>query len=150
MWLLAVSLLLATPDPAPFIQDVAWSPDGTLLACSVARGDWDHGGDYDIYVFRPDGSGVRRLTDAPGADLWISWSPDGKRIAFGSKRAGESEIYVMNADGTAPARLTAVGGSTPAWSPDGRSLAILDGKWPTSRLSIGKADGTDMRPLPPM
>ena len=148
MWLLAAALLLAAPEPAPFIQDVAWSPDGTLLACSVARGDWDHGGDYDIYAFRPDGSGVRRLTDAPGPDLWISWSPDGKRIAFGSSRDGGSEIYVMNADGTSPARWTEGGGSTPSWSPDGKRIVFtrkVDGKSQIFVISASTAGGHPVR-----
>ncbi len=148
MWLLAVAaLLLAAPDPAPFIQDVAWSPDGTLLACSVARGDWDRGGDYDIYVLRPDGSGVRRLTDARGADLWISWSPDGKRIAFSSRRTGAPEIYVMNADGTSQARLTDGGGSAPSWSPDGKRIAFMrkvDGQSQIFVMSAGTAGGNSV------
>ena len=29
-----------------------------------------------------------------------SWSPDGRRIAFVSKRDGNQEVYVMNADGS--------------------------------------------------
>ena len=142
MWLLAAAVvLLAAPGPAPFIQDVAWSPDGTLLAVSAARGDWDKGGDYDIYVIRPDGSGAKRLTDAAGADMWISWSPDGKRIAFNSKRDGAPEIYVMNADGTSPRRLTKGGGATPSWSPDGKRIAFTRKVDDVSQIFVMSADG---------
>ena len=35
-----------------------------------------------------------------------AWSPDGARIAFTSTRTGNGDIYVMNANGTAPTRLT--------------------------------------------
>jgi uncharacterized repeat protein (TIGR01451 family) len=52
----------------------------------------------NVYVMRPDGTGVRRLThDDASADP--SWSPDGQRIAFVSARAGGFDVYTMAADG---------------------------------------------------
>ena len=42
------------------------------------------------------------LTNNPGEDMDPSWFPDGKRIAFSSDRndrAGNRQIYVMDADG---------------------------------------------------
>ncbi len=47
-------------------------------------------------------------------------------IAFHSNRDGNSEIYVMNADGTNPTRLTdnPAEDILPAWSPDGRKIAF--------------------------
>jgi TolB protein len=63
-----------------------------------------------------------------------AWSPDGRRIAFASARDGNSEIYVMNADGSSPVRLTEhpEQDDFPAWSRDGRRLAFVserDGKF---------------------
>jgi Tol biopolymer transport system component len=53
------------------------------------------------------------------------FSPDGKKIAFISDRAGSLEIWVSKADGSSPSQLTSLGGqSTPRWSPDGRRLAF--------------------------
>lgn len=43
-------------------------------------------------------------------DMWPAWSPDGRRIVFTSTRDGDPEVYVMNADGSEPRRLT----TTPA------------------------------------
>ena len=43
--------------------------------------------------------------EEPG-DMSPSWSPDGNKITFYSNRDGNSEIYVMNADGTGQTRLT--------------------------------------------
>ena len=57
-----------------------------------------------------DGGNVRNLTNDPGLDTGPSWSPDGERIAFASKRRKEnphdSDIYVMDADGGNIQRLT--------------------------------------------
>ena len=40
------------------------------------------------------------------SDLWPSWSPDGTKLAFATAVGGNSEIHVMNADGSDPTRLT--------------------------------------------
>ena len=48
-----------------------------------------------------------------------AWSPDGWQIAFYSDRDGNSEIYVMDIDGTNQRRLTnnTAEDRSPAWSP---------------------------------
>ena len=48
----------------------------------------------------------RRLTSAPRDDSVPAWSPDGRKIAFVSKRGGNAEIYVMNTDGSGQRNLT--------------------------------------------
>ena len=53
-----------------------------------------------------DGSGLVKLTNHPAADLWGSFSPDGRRIVFQSKRDEQEDVYVMNSDGTNVTRLT--------------------------------------------
>lgn len=75
--------------------------------------------EYDIWAMRSDGSGQRRLTQTPGPDVDPAWSPDGRKIAFASRRAGRSDIYVMNADGSSPRRLTRkpFDEAQPAWQP---------------------------------
>ena len=80
-----------------------------------------------------DGSNQTRLTDNPAWDGCLSWSPDGKKIAFASRRDGNSEIfygnselYVMNADGSNQTRLTDNPSfdMAPFWSPDGKKIAF--------------------------
>ena len=65
------------------------------------------------------GSQVRRLTSKAGDNEDPSWSPDGRFIAFTSNRNGRREIFVMDADGSAPHPLTEMKGNsfTPNWSP---------------------------------
>ena len=52
-------------------------------------------------------------------DSHPAWSPDGAQIDFSSFRDGNSEVYVMNADGSGQTRLTTngLGDQHPAWSP---------------------------------
>ena len=48
----------------------------------------------------------RNLTRSPSFDRFPVWSPDGRMVAFVSRRDGNQEIYVMNADGSRQRRLT--------------------------------------------
>ena len=58
-----------------------------------------------------DGSGDHRLTTNPARDWYPSWSPDGGRIVFETDRDGLQELYVVNADGSAPpTRITHTSG----------------------------------------
>ena len=55
----------------------------------------------DLYTASLSGGGGRRLSVGRGSDnVSPSFSPDGRRIAFMSGRAGHPEIYTMDADGT--------------------------------------------------
>lgn len=59
-----------------------------------------------------DGSGEARLTTGPSQDRYSDWSPDGRRVAFASNRDGGAlQIYVMNAGGANPTRVTRMKGA---------------------------------------
>ena len=67
-----------------------------------------------------DGSAPVNLTNSPGVDGGFpAWSPDGTRIAFVSRRDGDAEIYVLDADGSGVKRLTSdpANDRSPVWSP---------------------------------
>jgi Tol biopolymer transport system component len=76
----------------------SWSADGTQLAYSGSS-PW---GDPDVFVARPDGTGVRDLTSASrDSDTAQGWTPDG-HVLFLSNRShtGGTFLYFMNADGS--------------------------------------------------
>lgn len=107
------------------------SPDGTRVAFAVSMDELGTGVRIDdIFAVDRNGMNMRRLTTAAGLDESPAWSPAGGRIAYQHWEVnGRSDIWVMNADGTAPANLTAdmpANGfrSAPAWSADGSRLAF--------------------------
>jgi Tol biopolymer transport system component len=70
-----------------------------------------------------DGTGRRNLTHH--ADAGPVVSPDGRQVAFTRLNAGQTDVYVMNADGSHQ-RFAALG-LHPRWSPDGKRIACDDG-----------------------
>src|SRR6266545_4088982 len=60
----------------------------------------------EIYTVGKEGGIARRLTSGPGYSSFPRFSPDGKQIAFTSQYDGNTEVYVMPADGGTPKRLT--------------------------------------------
>ncbi|MGD8376949.1 MAG: peptidase M28, partial [Acidobacteriota bacterium] len=135
------------------------------------RGAWDYDPTYDLFLFRPDGEVVKRLTEAYGYDAEGSFSPDGKKIVFCSLRDAYpleertpeeqaiherqpdyfGEIYIMDADGSHPERLTEWPGydGGPFFTPDGRRIVWRHFTEDGLRADIYtmKLDGTDVRRL---
>jgi TolB protein len=105
----------------------------------------DRDKDLEIYLVKPDGSELRRLTFSPGADQLPAWSPDGARIAFISDRDGNREIYVMNADGSGQTRLThhPAADDSPAWSPSGDRITFRSDRGGDTKSYSIRPDGTD-------
>ncbi len=84
---------------------------------------------FDIFAANPDGTGLRRLTDAEGYDAEGTVSPDGEKIVFTSTRDGDLEIYTMNVDGSEQTRLTHELGydGGPFFSPDSQWIVYRAG-----------------------
>jgi Tol biopolymer transport system component len=124
-----------------------WSPDSSKIAYCHHGGD----GDFDVWVMNADGGHQRRLTRGGGRDYPGAWSPDGRRLAFGSQRDGSFDVWVMNADGSGQQQLThgPDGESPAAWLPDGRIVySSFHGEEPLPRWYLMDADGSDVRSLP--
>jgi Tol biopolymer transport system component len=113
---------------------------------------WDFDPHMDIFEANPDGSGLKRLTDAKGYDAEGSYSADGKQIVFCSNRDGNLELYVMDADGTNVRKLTSAPGcynGGPFFSPDGKRVIFRSDRKKKDHLQLYviNADGTGERAL---
>jgi TolB protein len=76
-------------------------------------------GNINIYAINPDGSNMRRLTEANGNNEDPCWSPDGRYLVFSSNRDGGGyHLYIMNANGQNQRRITFLKGedTAPDWS----------------------------------
>lgn len=92
-----------------------WSPSGEWIAFAGRRDPRDP---FDIWLVDLTGNVMKDLTQGRGSNEDPSWSPDGRFLAFTSTRSGRREVYVMDADGSAPHALGKMNGHafTPAWS----------------------------------
>src|SRR5438552_3444672 len=60
----------------------------------------------DLYTVASEGGVARRLTSHEGVEMFPRFSPDGKHIAFTGQYDGNTEVYLMPAEGGKPKRLT--------------------------------------------
>jgi TolB protein len=100
----------------------AWAPNGQHLAIVLTRD-----GSSQIYIVRPDGSGLRRISFSGAIDTEPCFSPDGQFLLFTSDQGGTPQIYRMAVDGNSPPeRLTFGEGNnfSPCYSPDGKSFTF--------------------------
>jgi Tol biopolymer transport system component len=122
----------------------AWSPKGDLIAFTSGPVLDRDPGDEDIYVVRPDGTDLTRLT-GPGPDGSPVWSPDGARIAFVSQDGGEREVFVMDVDGSGRVAVTDAPTNDvtdPVWSHDGSKIAFGVFSGTDWDVHVVNADGT--------
>ena len=91
---------------------------------------------------RCDRPGLRSI-DVPGKSNTGTprWSPDGRRIAFDARQRQDGDIYVIDADGGAPRRVTTEPSDdvVPSWSGDGRWIYFASkrtGRWEVWKVPI--------------
>jgi len=109
------------------------SPDGKWIAYSVATPDLEANHSVrDIWVVPAAGAGEARQLTRGGSDSRPRWSPDGKKLAFISGRAGTPQIYWIALEGGEATRLTSIstGADNELWSPDGKNLAFVSSVYP--------------------
>ena len=128
----------------PLDGEFGASPKGDRIAFASETGQ-DFG--RDIYLMDVASRGITQLTHSPTVyKAGISFSPDGKRIAFTRADPGQFEsIYVMKADGTEVTRLTQGYDFLPRWSPDGKRIAFTG--FGISGVYSMLADGTDIQQI---
>ena len=128
----------AATQKRPVTQEDIWlmkragnpaaSPDGRLLAVAVRSPAYDPVEEtWELWLLAADGKAPpRRLVCGPAPIGAPVWSPDGRRLAFSSRRERDlaAQIYVLPVDGGEAERVTQWPGGAryPKWRPDGGAI----------------------------
>lgn len=120
----------------------AWSPDGRRIAFGLYPRPFENF--VELWVMDRDGDGATLVTDMAYGDPWFDWAPDGTRLVFAGRDAGDSDtdLFVVSIVDGAVHRL----GGTPAddyrpdWSPDASAIAFSSGE----DVYTMAADGSDV------
>jgi len=117
-------------------RSLALSPDGKKLA-TIAHGE----------VFAApakDGGLAQRITETPGAESDLAWSPDSRRLAYVSERGRASQVmeYDFATQKERPLTQASDFDAVPTWSPDGKLLAYVHGTRQIRVIALG-AGGRD-------
>lgn len=123
-------------------------PSGEFLAVSI----WEHGR-RDLWLIRPDGTRMRRLTHDVANDRDPTWSPDGHYLFFNSDRSGIPNIYAIDLRSEELWQVTNVrtGAARPSISPDFTRLAYEQysaNGWDVRLMDLDPADWLDRGTLP--
>jgi dipeptidyl aminopeptidase/acylaminoacyl peptidase len=152
--------LMATAEPAttqttgvsgkkPLTHETLWmmkrvgtpipSPNGKWVLFNVVEPAYDPDQAVsDIWLMPADGATPpRKLTQTKAPEAGAVWSPDSARIAFSTKREGDTvpEIYILNVAGGGDAeRLTSLstGAANPQWRPDGKAILFESSVYPNT------------------
>ncbi len=131
-----------------------WSPDAKQIVAGTDE-NWNTACYSQLVVMNSDGTNRQLL----GCGGQMSWSPDGKKIAFSFSPQAElgdrsRYIFIICSDGTGTIQLTdslGVRDDTPSWSPDGTTIAFSSDRdyqtGPYSEIYLMDSDGNNQRRL---
>lgn len=127
-------------DAGGHASDPSWAPGGEWIAFAAAMD-----GNTDVYLIRPDGTDLTRLTVHDAVDRGPGWSPDGDRLVFASGRGAEGadNVWMLDRDGSDLHALTsgAAEDNQPVWSPDGTRIAFVSDRGGSGQLHVMDVDG---------
>jgi serine/threonine protein kinase len=120
-------------------EELALSPDGNAVVARVAAAN------DDLWTFDTSRGTALRLTFEPGDEIYPQWTPDGKRIAYGTRTG---TIYWRPADGSGQREVLSHGEVSrypSSFSPDGKWLAVVEDTPTRGRdiwlVPVGVGDG---------
>jgi len=128
---------LATRKVQLSVDEGSWmnvdvAPDGRTIAFDMLG---------DIYTIPIEGGTPTRIAEGLAYEHQPRFSPDGKRIAFVSDRAGGDNIWLMNRDGSDKKQISKEDFrllNQPSWSPDGQFIVAK--KHFTTGRSLGTGE----------
>jgi len=129
---------------------LAWSPSGKQFAFYAK---YDKKKTWSIHTINSDGTNRKRLTHAKNKwDNAPAWSPDGKKIVFAREyrdknKIVQTEIWIMNADGSKQTQIKSLSGGGPYFTPNGRIVFHSEYKDKKSEISIADMDGSNLKHL---
>ncbi|MDX2014578.1 MAG: DPP IV N-terminal domain-containing protein [Myxococcaceae bacterium] len=119
------------------------APDRAVAFTSYRRGK------PELFLGRP-GADPTPLVANGRMVSGVDFSPDGRRIAYSVADGEAAEIWVANADGSSPVKVTDTKyflNSSPSWSPDGKRLAFVSNRGGSPQIYVMNADGSDPKRL---
>ena len=122
-----------------------WSPDASRIAFTCfapSRGIVSP----QICMYSVDAGKVLTFPRFRGTNSSPAWSPDGSHLIFSSSMLGNPELFVTDANGSTPKRLTFANGAStsPAWNPKtGQSVVFVSDRGGIPKLFMMNADGTN-------
>ena len=124
-----------------------WSPDGKSIVFGI-------GGFFDrpvvpgqIGLIRPDGSGLRMLTEGKASSGFASWSPDGKRLVYRVMGDGQQGLRILTVADGKVVTLTNEYDTFPMWSPRGDLIAFCSFRDGDFDIYTVRPDGSQVRKL---
>ncbi|MEG4440427.1 DPP IV N-terminal domain-containing protein [Microcoleus sp. AT9_B5] len=145
--------LTNNPQHEVYSVKLFWSPDSSRIAYYYNKPGDSAGEQQDIYLLDINRGTAKNLTQKPSNYDALSWSPDGKFIAFVAGEFNNQKLYTINADGKqlnqlAP-RLKPSGISELAWSTDSQQIAFIynETEVEKSNLYVINRDGSALTKL---
>ena len=136
---------IALRSKEPIIS-LTWSPDGTRLA--YVSFEERNGINKPIVYVHTLATGRRAIiANERGSNSAPAWSPDGNRLAVVLTRDGNSQIYIVNADGSGLRRLSRSSGidTEPTFTPDGKEIFFTSDRGGSAQVYRVSVEGGDAR-----